>query len=238
MTTIDTNRDIDDILSLIDWKKVDELLPVIVQDVNSNEVLMFAYMNREALTLSLDTKFAHYFSRTKGRLWRKGEESGHTQEIKEFLLDCDNDTLLIKIVQNGVACHTGRRSCFYTKLDTGEHIIPVEKSTDELYSVIDQLYHTIQERKRESNSSTSYTAKLLNGGSNKILKKVLEEAGEFALAVKDLDRDEIVYEGADLLYHSLVALAHSDVNPDRIKEEIKRRFGLSGIDEKNSRIDK
>jgi phosphoribosyl-ATP pyrophosphohydrolase/phosphoribosyl-AMP cyclohydrolase len=237
MTTIDT-KELSEVVSRIDWEKVNGLLPVIVQDNSSLEILMFAYMNREALELSIESGYAHYYSRTRERLWRKGEESGHTQEILEFIIDCDDDTLLIKINQNGVACHTGRRSCFYTKLRSGEQILPVEKNTDEVYSVVDQLYHTILERKREGNSETSYTAKLLNGGSNKILKKVIEEAGELSLAVKDLDRDEIVYESADLLYHSLVALAHSGVNPDKVRTELKRRFGLSGIDEKSSRGEK
>jgi phosphoribosyl-ATP pyrophosphohydrolase/phosphoribosyl-AMP cyclohydrolase len=221
-------------LDSIDWKKVDELLPVVVQDVLSSEVLMVAYMNREALELSLSTGFAHYFSRTKGRLWKKGESSGHVQKIVEATLDCDEDTLLLKVEQSGVACHTGRKSCFFNSLQGGEEK-PIEKDMSGVYSVIDQLYHTILERKREGDSSTSYTAKLLEGGSNKILKKVFEEAGEFSLAVKDRDEAEIIYEATDLLYHVLVALASVDVDPDKIRREIKRRFGLGGLEEKASR---
>jgi phosphoribosyl-ATP pyrophosphohydrolase/phosphoribosyl-AMP cyclohydrolase len=221
-------------LDSIDWKKVDELLPVVVQDVLSSEVLMVAYMNREALELSLSTGFAHYFSRTKGRLWKKGESSGHVQKIVEATLDCDEDTLLLKVEQSGVACHTGRKSCFFNSLQGGEEK-PIEKDMSGVYSVIDQLYHTILERKREGDISTSYTAKLLEGGSNKILKKVFEEAGEFSLAVKDRDEAEIIYEATDLLYHVLVALASVDVDPDKIRREIKRRFGLGGLEEKASR---
>jgi len=104
-----------EIVNRVDWKK-QELLPVIIQDNTTNEVLMMAYMNKEALELSLTTKLAHYFSRSKQRIWKKGESSGHTQEIVSFFIDCDNDTLLIKVNQNGVACHTGRKSCFFTEL--------------------------------------------------------------------------------------------------------------------------
>ena len=219
----------------IDWKKVDNLIPAIVQDSKTLEVLMMAYMNPEALDLTLKTGFAHYFSRTKGRIWRKGESSGHTQKIIDIVLDCDGDTLLLKVEQSGVACHTGRESCFFTSLKSGDEVVAITKNMENQYSVIDQLFHTILERKRDGNSSKSYTAKLLQGGANKILKKVIEESGEFALAVKDKDEKEIIYEASDLLYHSLVALAYSDVNPDKIKAELKKRFGIGGLEEKASR---
>jgi phosphoribosyl-ATP pyrophosphohydrolase/phosphoribosyl-AMP cyclohydrolase len=224
-----------DILDRVDWDK-SELLPVIVQDVVNNEVLMMAYMNKEALELSLNTKIAHYFSRSKQRIWKKGESSGHTQEIHSFFIDCDNDTLLIKVTQNGVACHTGRRSCFFTELESGEANSEVEVSSEALYGVIDTLYHTIQERKN-ADPSTSWTAKLLSKGENTILKKVVEEAGEYCFAHKDNDEGEMVYEAADLTYHMLVALASKNISPDRIKQELARRFGMSGIAEKNSRAD-
>jgi len=219
----------------IDWKKVDNLLPVVVQSDETSEVLMVAYMDREALKLTLETGEAHYFSRTKSRIWRKGETSGHTQKVIDALIDCDSDTLLLKVRQIGVACHTGRKSCFFTSIKSGDEVVKVTKNMENRYSVIEQLYHTILERKRDGNSSKSYTAKLLQGGANKILKKVIEEAGEFALAVKDQDESEIIYEVSDLLYHSLVALAYSDVNPDKVKTELKRRFGIGGLEEKASR---
>jgi len=223
----------EEILNRIDWQK-QSLLPVIVQDVNNNEVLMMAYMDYQALELSLETKIAHYFSRSKQRIWKKGESSGHTQEIQSFFLDCDNDTLLIKVKQNGVACHTGRRSCFFTELESGESVSDVEIDTQAAYGVIDTLYHTIQERKN-ADPSSSWTAKLLSKGENTILKKVVEEAGEYCFAHKDNDEDEMVYEAADLTYHMLVALASKNISPDRIKQELARRFGMSGIEEKNSR---
>ena len=224
-----------EVLNRVDWDK-SELLPVIVQDVANNEVLMMAYMNREALELSISTKVAHYFSRSKQRIWKKGESSGHTQAIHSFNIDCDNDTLLIKVTQEGVACHTGRRSCFFTELESGAANSEVQVNSEAMYGVIDTLYHTIQERKN-ADPSTSWTAKLLSKGDNTILKKVVEEAGEFSFAYKDNDEKEMIYEAADLTYHMLVALAVKNISPDRIKQELARRFDMSGIAEKNSRED-
>jgi phosphoribosyl-ATP pyrophosphohydrolase/phosphoribosyl-AMP cyclohydrolase len=218
----------------IDWQKVDNLLPVIVQDVESNEVLMMAYMNQEALKLTIDTGFAHYFSRTKQRIWKKGESSNHTQEVKDMLIDCDNDTLLLKVIQSGVACHTGRKSCFFTSIKDNSEVIKKEVNLENTYSIVDTLFHIIESRKNSS-KDTSYTASLFAKGENGILKKVVEEAGELTFAVKDSDTEEIIYECADLVYHVLVALSYKNINPDRVKQELKRRFGISGIEEKNSR---
>lgn len=220
-------------VSKIDWSK-SEIIPAIAQDSITNKVLMLAYMNEEALKLTLKTKEAHYFSRSKQRIWKKGESSGNTQIIKDILIDCDNDTLLLKIDQNGVACHTGRKSCFFTKLENNQEVIKQEMNMNKIYSVIDTLYHTLQDRKNSS-IENSYTAKLLSKGENHILKKICEEAGELCFAVKDNNVDEIIYESADLTYHVLVALAFKDINPDRVKQELAKRFGISGIEEKNSR---
>ncbi len=222
-----------EILNRVDWEK-SELLPVIVQDEQNGEILMMAYMNKEALTLSLETRLAHYFSRSKQRIWKKGESSNHLQHIKSFFIDCDNDTLLIKVKQDGVACHTGRRSCFFTELESAEAFGKVEVNPTQMYGVIDELYHTILKRK-SANPQTSWTAKLLSKGENTILKKVVEEAGEFSFAVKDGKEDEIIYEAADLTYHVLVALGYKNISPDRVKQELARRFNTSGIEEKNSR---
>lgn len=218
----------------VDWEKC-ELLPVIVQEVGTNEILMMAYMDREALELSLSTKIAHYFSRSKQRIWKKGESSGHTQTIHSFNIDCDNDTLLIKVTQKGVACHTGRKSCFFTELESGEINSEVKVESEAMYGVIDTLYHTILERKN-ADPETSWTAKLFAKGDNTILKKVVEEAGEFCFAYKDNDEDEMIYEAADLTYHTLVALAAKNISPDRVTQELARRFNMSGIAEKNSRV--
>ncbi len=220
-------------INKVDWEK-SELLPVVVQEVGTNEVLMMAYMNKEALELSLNTKIAHYFSRSKQRIWKKGETSGHTQEIQEFLLDCDNDTLLIKVIQEGVACHTGRKSCFFANIETGESVSEAVVDSTAMYGVIDELYHIILDRKN-ADPETSWTAKLFAKGENTILKKIVEEAGELCFAVKDDNEEEIIYEAADLVYHCMVALGLKNISPDRIKQELARRFGMSGIAEKNSR---
>ncbi len=221
-------------LNKIDWEKMDNLIPVITQDSKTNEVLMLAYMNKEALELTIKTNYAHYFSRSKQRIWKKGESSNHLQEIVEILVDCDNDTLLLKVNQEGVACHTGRKSCFFTNLNTNETTCDVEVDTTSAYGVIDTLYHTICERKNDD-ATKSYTAKLLQGKQNSMLKKIVEEAGEFTFAIKDDNTEEIIYEAADITYHVLVALASKNISPDRIKQELARRFGISGIEEKNSR---
>jgi len=222
------------LIDKIDWKKNNGLVPVIVQDSLTNEVLMLAYMNKEALNLTLNSGYAHYFSRSKNRIWKKGESSGHTQKIIDILVDCDNDTILLKVEQNGVACHTGRKSCFFTSIKQNKKILDVEVNLDEKYSIIDRLYHTILE-KLDANPEISYTAKLAQGKENSLLKKIVEEAGELCFAIKDKDRGEIIYEGADLVYHVLVALAKERIDPDLIKQELKRRFGISGIEEKKSR---
>lgn len=224
-------------IDLIDWEKMEGLIPVITQEAETNEVLMLAYMDKEALTLTLNTKIAHYFSRSKQRIWKKGESSGHTQEVVSTLLDCDNDTLLIKVKQNGVACHTGRKSCFFTDLETNKIISDVQIDTTAAYGVIETLYHTILEKKNDD-PSKSYTAKLLRGNENSMLKKIVEEAGELTFAIKDNNEEEIIYEAADLMYHSLVALGSKNISPERVKQELAKRFGMSGIEEKNSRVEK
>ena len=221
-------------LEKIDWDKMDNLVPAITQDSSTNEVLMLGYMNKEALELSLKTGYAHYFSRSKQRIWKKGESSNHTQKIVDIFLDCDNDTILLKVIQEGVACHTGRKSCFFTKLDTNEIVEDIKIDTSKAYGVIDTLYHTIQKRKNED-PNKSYTAKLLQGKENSMLKKIVEESGEFTFAYKDNNIDEMIYEAADITYHILVALASKNISPDRVKQELARRFGISGIEEKNSR---
>jgi len=222
------------IMDKVDWEK-SSLIPVVAQDFQTKEVLMLAYMDKEALSLTLQTRKAHYFSRSKQRIWMKGETSGNIQNIKDIMIDCDNDTLLIMIEQvGGAACHTGRKSCFFTKLESDEVTSEVDESAVANYSVFDQLYHVIQERKK-ADPERSYVASLFHKGENAYLKKVVEEAGEFCFAVKDDDEKEMIYEAADLAFHTLVALGDKNINPDRVKQELVRRFNLSGIEEKNSR---
>lgn len=224
-------------LEKIDFNKQNGIIPIVVQDNKSLEVLMLAYTNKEALELTIKTNYAHYFSRSKQRVWKKGEVSGHIQKVNEILLDCDNDTLLFKVEQTGVACHTGRKSCFFTNLKTNKINSSIIIDPSSTYSIVDLLYHIILERKN-SNSDKSYTSTLLNGKENNLLKKIVEEASELTFALKDNDENEIIYESADVLYHILVALAKHNISPDKIKQELKRRFGISGIDEKNNRTNK
>ncbi len=216
----------------IDWNK-NPIIPVIAQDYENNEVLMLAYMNKEAYKLTLNTNYAHYFSRSKQRIWKKGESSNHTQEVKDMLVDCDGDTIILKIKQNGVACHTGTMSCFFTSIMQDKIILNQEIDTDAIYGVVDTLYHTILSRKND-NSQKSWTKKLLNN-KNLLLSKIREEAEELATAINIEDDAQVIYEASDLLYHSLVGLAYRDISPDRIKQELARRFNKSGIVEKESR---
>jgi len=225
---------IEEIASRVDWDK-SPLIPAIVQDAKTKKVLMLAFMDRVALKLTLSTKIAHYFSRSKQRIWKKGETSGNIQKVEDIFIDCDNDTILLLVEQvGGVACHTGRESCFFTKLESSEIISKIDRSATQNYSLIDKLYHTIQERK-SSSPDKSYTASLYKKGENTILKKVIEESGEFCFAIKDKDSSSIIYEAADLTYHVLVALAYKNIDPERVKNELKSRFSQSGIEEKKSR---
>ena len=216
----------------IDWSK-HTLLPAIAQDADSGDVLMLAYMNKEAYELTISTGFAHYFSRSKQRIWKKGEESGHTQELVDLLIDCDADTILLKVNQKGVACHTGRKSCFFTSVKQNIEVLDKEVDMESRYSIVDILYHTILERKND-NATKSWTKKLLNN-KELLLSKIEEEANELCVAINEESDEQVIYEAADLLYHSLVGLGLRDISPDRVKQELKRRFGQSGIEEKESR---
>ncbi|MRI83999.1 MAG: bifunctional phosphoribosyl-AMP cyclohydrolase/phosphoribosyl-ATP pyrophosphatase [Nitratiruptor sp.] len=221
----------------IDWERT-PLVPVIVQERGSGQVLMLAYMNEEALRKTLESGYAHYYSRSRQRLWKKGEKSGNYQKVHSIKLDCDNDAILLEVEQHGSACHTGRLSCFYKDLTTQSVTAQPIQDPDQLYTdILDRLYHVIQERK-EADPTKSWTAKLFHRGEDAILKKVIEEAGEVALAIKGKKQEEIVHEGADLLYHLLVALAWANISPELLYAELRRRFGRSGIEEKAQRRDR
>jgi len=217
----------------INWQK-NPLIPAIAQDHETNEILMLAYMNEEAYNLTLNTGYAHYFSRSKQRIWKKGESSNHTQEVKDMLLDCDADTLILKIHQNGVACHTGTKSCFFTSVMQEKRVLEQEVDTNAMYGVIDNLYHTVLERKNDNNTKKSWTKKLLNN-KELMLSKIREEADEVCVAINEESDEQVIYESADLLYHTIVGLGYRDISPDRVKQELARRFGMSGIEEKEGR---
>jgi phosphoribosyl-ATP pyrophosphohydrolase/phosphoribosyl-AMP cyclohydrolase len=217
----------------INWQKT-PLIPAIAQDYQTNEILMLAYMNEEAYNLTLSSGYTHYFSRSKQRIWKKGESSNHTQEVKDMLLDCDADTLILKIHQNGVACHTGTKSCFFTSVMQEKRVLEQEVDTTAMYGVVDTLYHTVLERKNDTDTKKSWTKKLLND-KELMLSKIREEADEVCVAINEESDEQVIYESADLLYHTVVGLGYRDISPDRVKQELARRFGMSGIEEKESR---
>src|SRR5919106_692787 len=165
------------------------LIPAIVQDVATGQVLMLAYMNRQALEQTLDTGLAHYWSRSRAKLWQKGETSGHIQRVRDIRYDCDADTLLVIVEQAGVACHTGERSCFFHHLSEGSQPTPLPASE----GLLGQLYAVVQERKGRD-SQESYVASLMARGQDYVLKKVIEEAAEVLMASKDGRPEAIVYE--------------------------------------------
>ena len=204
------------------------LIPVIAQDYNTNEVLMMAYMNKEALEKSLETGKAHYFSRSRNKLWQKGETSGHYQYIKSIKIDCDNDALLIKVEQVEGACHTGHYSCFYREISEKEGLKETQEKVfdeKEVYDgskVLKEVYDVIVDRTINPKEG-SYTNYLFEKGLDKILKKVGEEAAEVIIAAKNKDKGEIVYEISDLFYHLFVLMVERGVKLDDVYNELKKR---------------
>jgi phosphoribosyl-ATP pyrophosphohydrolase/phosphoribosyl-AMP cyclohydrolase len=189
-----------------DWAKMQGLLPAVVQDADTLDVLMLGYMSPEALELTRTTGQAHYFSRSRGRLWRKGEESGNVQHVRSLALDCDGDALLLGVRQEGVVCHTGRATCFHNPL-LGQP------------PALQELWHTIAQRRAKPEG---YTGQLLQD-ENLRLKKLAEEAGEAIMACKDRDRAHAVREFADLQYHMWVAMAAMGISPGDVADELARR---------------
>tara|TARA_Y100001970_G_scaffold294041_1_gene446171 strand:- start:1960 stop:2619 length:660 start_codon:yes stop_codon:yes gene_type:complete len=187
------------------------LIPAIAQDWLEGTVLMLAWMNKESLIKTIETNEVHYWSRSRSELWRKGATSGNTQNLKEMRFDCDNDSIVLLIEQNGDgACHTGEKSCFFNKLNT-EFDNLIEKECIPNSNECSELFNTLNKRLR-SPQKESYTNYLLTKGSNTILKKIGEEAAEFIMACKDKDKTSISNEAADLIYHIQVALLHRGVN--------------------------
>jgi phosphoribosyl-ATP pyrophosphohydrolase/phosphoribosyl-AMP cyclohydrolase len=188
------------------------LIPVIVQDMFTNEVLMHAYTNQGALDLMLETGRTYFWSRSREELWMKGETSGNVQDIASIQTDCDQDTLLVRVNQTGYACHTGRPSCF------SEVLYGDIKQTA---AIIPELRRVIKDRK-ENPVEGSYTCKLFRD-EDKMLKKVIEEAGELAIAAKGGDSEEVAWEAADLIYHLLVLLEGKDVPLEKVFEKLSER---------------
>nr|HID13336.1 bifunctional phosphoribosyl-AMP cyclohydrolase/phosphoribosyl-ATP diphosphatase HisIE [Anaerolineae bacterium] len=193
-----------------------ELMPAVVQDANTGEVLMVAWMNEEALRRTQETGQAHFWSRSRQELWRKGATSGNVMYVREMWVDCDADTLLLKVDPAGPACHTGERSCFYRRLPPSSPPLVGEES------ILHTLFATILDRQANPRPG-SYTARLLAAGEDEILKKVGEEAMEVVLAAKGQGNERLISEVADLLYHLLVLLAARGVTLADVEAELVRR---------------
>lgn len=194
----------------------DGMIPVVTQDYKTNEVLMLAYMNKEAFEMTIESGVMTYYSRSRKELWTKGETSGHFQYVKALTIDCDNDTILAKVEQIGAACHTGNPTCFYTDL--------VRKEYDDLnpLTVLQDVYNIILDRKAHPKEG-SYTNYLFDKGIDKILKKCGEEATEIVIAAKNPDAEELKYEVSDFLYHMMVLMVQCGVDWNDIIKELAHR---------------
>lgn len=209
-----------DINNVINEIKFDDkgLVPAIAQDINTGKVLMLAYMNKEAVEKTLNEKIAHYYSRSRQELWKKGETSGNIQKIKGFYYDCDKDTILIKVEQVGVACHTGNYSCFFNEVLNEDKKENFQNNED----VLKELYLSITDRKNNPREG-SYTNYLFREGIDKILKKVGEESAEVIIASKNESKEEMIYEISDLVYHVIVLMINQGVFIEDIKKELVKR---------------
>lgn len=192
------------------------LAPAVAQDVSTGAVLMLAWMNAESLAKTIETGYAHYYSRSRQALWKKGETSGHVQKVVEVLLDCDGDTILLKVGQTGAACHTNNYTCFYTPLaESAEGSAPG-------FEALRSEFEVILDRKANPKEG-SYTNYLFDKGIEKICKKIGEESSEVIIAAMKDNRDEMRYEIADLLYHVMVAMADRGLTWEDILLEVRNR---------------
>ena len=198
-----------------DFKKM-ELIPAIIQDYQTNEVLMLAYVNEEAYKKMLETNQTYFYSRSRNELWHKGQTSGHFQNIKGMYLDCDLDTLLIYVEQIGVACHTGAYSCFFHEIKPFNNV-----------NIFKSLETLINDRKINP-VEKSYTNYLLDQGVDKICKKVGEEASETIIAAKNNDKEELIGEISDLFYHVFVLMNNQGVSLEDIENKLKERHKITG----------
>ena len=195
------------------------LVPAIAQDVNTGNVLMLGYMNPGSIKRTVEGIQVWFYSRSQEDLWHKGEVSGNYLNLREAWLDCDGDTILLKVDPDGPTCHTGTTSCFFTPMEG----LPEEyEDTDRGPGVLSELYAMVQDRQREMPEG-SYTAKLLQEGVGRIAQKVIEEAGETALAAAQDDTEHLPSEIADLMYHTLVLMAASGVKPEQVWQELRER---------------
>lgn len=216
------------------------LVPVIAQEADTGTVRMFAWANRDALAATAATGFAHFYSRSRGALWKKGESSGNTLAVREIRIDCDGDVVLYRVDPAGPSCHTGATSCFFRAAapkgdgDGGGTLSTDDGPPDPPALIVNRVAAIIARRKRER-PEKSYVVSLLDGGLDKVNGKILEEARELVEALPAGDPAHTAHEAADLLFHVLVGLEAAGVAPSAVFAELRRRFGTSGIDEKASR---
>ena len=195
------------------------LIPAIAQDANTGQVLMLGYMNPGSLKRTVEGSQVWFYSRSREDLWHKGEISGNYLNLREAWLDCDADAILLKVDPDGPTCHTGNISCFFSPMDQ----LPDEyEATESGPGILDELFAVIRDR-QQSPTEDSYTARLLQEGSGRVAQKVVEEAGEAAIAAAQGDQDNLPKEVADLLYHSLVLLASAGVSPQAVWDELRSR---------------
>jgi phosphoribosyl-ATP pyrophosphohydrolase/phosphoribosyl-AMP cyclohydrolase len=198
----------------------DGLVPVVVQDARNGDVLMLAWASREALAKTRATGRAHFWSRSRGALWRKGETSGHEQQLEEIRLDCDGDTVLYRVIPSGPACHTGQRTCFSSMVQADGSL---EEAADPGGHLLTRLSTLLRDR-AATRPTGSYTVELLDRGVSRIAKKVGEEAVEVVVAATAEDDGRLASETADLLYHLLVLLTARGLPPDAVWQELQTRL--------------
>jgi phosphoribosyl-ATP pyrophosphohydrolase/phosphoribosyl-AMP cyclohydrolase len=216
-----------------DWLKRDAagLVTVVVQDRHTGLVRMVAHANQEALQATLDSGYAHFFSRSRNKLWKKGEESGHLLQVHELWADCDGDCLVYLVDPQGPSCHTGAETCFYQRVDAEGTLV---ESRDLAAPTFARLERELEAR-RDASAERSYTRSLLDKGASKIGEKIREEGDELARAVEGETDDRVVSESGDVLYHLMVGLLFRKLTLRDVQAEVARRFGTSGHEEKASR---
>jgi phosphoribosyl-ATP pyrophosphohydrolase/phosphoribosyl-AMP cyclohydrolase len=222
--------------TLFDAVTFDEkgLCPVIAQEARTGMIRMVAWANRQALALTVETKAAHFWSRSRKALWRKGESSGHTLAVRELRIDCDGDVVLYLVDADGPSCHTGAMSCFYRKAADDGTLVADDGPPDPPALVLARVAEVIAERRR-TRPEKSYVVSLLDAGLPKINGKIAEESGELIEALPQNDPEHTAHEAADLFFHALVGLEAAGVPVDAVFAQLRKRFGISGLDEKASR---
>jgi phosphoribosyl-ATP pyrophosphohydrolase/phosphoribosyl-AMP cyclohydrolase len=207
--------DVEEFVKKVDFEKADGLVPVVVQDASNDKVLMQAFMNEEALRLTLTSGKLHFWSRSRGRIWLKGEESGHYSLLQNAILDCDNNAILFKVQQIGAVCHTGRETCFHKPVVAEEERVVDAK-------IVERIFEVIMDRIRNP-TERSYVSQLTAKGKDAVLQKIGEETIELILAAKDNSPEEIVHEATDVLFHILVLFAQKGFELRGIFEELEHR---------------